>query len=69
MRIVAYAAVSDDDIGFTGQNRRDQLADIAAFILIVGIGIDDDVRAFGQRLVDPGLESGRRPRLVRCRTI
>jgi len=60
MRIVAHATITDDDIRFTGQNRRHQFADILAFILVVGIGIDDDIGAFGQRLVDPRLESRRK---------
>ena len=64
MRVVAHAAVADHDIGIARNHRRDQLGDVRAFILAVGIGVDDDVRPVAKREVDPALECGGEPAIA-----
>ena len=39
-------------------DRRDQLGDVAALVLVVGVGVDDHVGAELQPGVEPGLEGG-----------
>jgi hypothetical protein len=56
-----HAAITDDDIGLPGQDRRHQLADILAAILVIGVSVDDDVRAGCQRRIQAGGEGGRQP--------
>ena len=56
-------AVADHHVGVPGQDRRHQLRDVGAAVLVVGIGVHDDVGAELQRSVEPGLE-GRRQTLV-----
>ena len=58
MGIVAHAAVADDDVRLAADDRRDQCCYVAAVILIVGVGVDDDVGAFGKRAVHPRAEGG-----------
>ena len=48
-------AVADHIVGLAGQDRRDQPWNLAAWILMVAVGVDDDVGAQAQRGVDPGL--------------
>ncbi len=36
--------LTDDHVG-AGEDRRDQVADAAAVVLVVGVGVDDDVGA------------------------
>ena len=45
-------AVADDDIGCSIENRTNQFRDVASVVLVVRIGIDYDVRASLQRMVD-----------------
>ena len=42
---VADVAVADDDVGLAREQRRDQPRDVAAGVLIVGVGVDDEVGA------------------------
>ena len=51
-------AVADDHVGFSGQDRRDQLGDVRALVLVVRVGVDDDVGAQLQAGVEAGLEGG-----------
>ena len=51
-------AVADDHVGLAGEDRRDQLGDVGAAVLVVGVGVDDDVGAEFQAGVEPGLEAG-----------
>ena len=57
-------AVADDHVGLAGEDRRDQLRDVGARVLVVGVGVDDDVGAELQAGVEPGLEAGREPLVV-----
>ncbi len=54
-----------DHVGAAGEDRRDQLRDVAAEVLVVGVGVDDDVGAELQRRVEAGLEAGRQALVVR----
>ena len=58
-------AVADDHVGLAGEDRRDELRDVAAVVLVVGVGVDDHVGAELERRVDPGLEAGRQALVVR----
>ena len=51
-------AVADDHVGLAGEDRRDQLRHVGAAVLVVGVGVDDDVGAELEAGVEPGLESG-----------
>ena len=58
-------AIADDEIGRAAQQRREQLADIAAGVLIVGVGVDDEIGVLLQRRVDAGHERRRQPLVPR----
>ena len=62
--IVADLAVADDHVGLAGEDRRDQLGDVGAAVLVVGVGVDDDVGAELEAGVEPGLEAGRQALVV-----
>src|SRR5690606_41859492 len=49
---------SDTDVRFSGDDWRDEPGDVGAFVLSVGIGVDDDVRAGGESRVDSAAEGG-----------
>ena len=55
---LAGLAVADDHVGAPGQDRLDQLLDVAAVVLVVGVGVDDHVGAELQAGVEAGLEAG-----------
>ena len=48
MGIVRHSAIADHDIGLPMQDRGYQRRYIAAFVLPVAIGVNDDIRTFGQ---------------------
>ena len=50
-------AILRPDVGLAGENRRDQARDVRARVLIVAVGVDDDVRAAGESVIDAGPES------------
>jgi len=58
MRVIAHAPVAHHNIGAAFDNRLDQGGDIGAFILAIGIRVDDNIRAFGQRPFYPAAKSG-----------
>ena len=58
-------AVADDHVGVAGDDRRDELRDVGAVVLVVGVGVDDDVGAELERRVEPGLEAGGEALVVR----
>ena len=62
--MLADLAVADDDVGLAGEDRRDQLGDVGAAVLVVGVGVDDDVGAELEAGVEAGLEAGRQPLVV-----
>ena len=64
MRVVAHTAITDHDIGFARDDRCHQRRDIGAFVLVVGIGVDDDIGAFGQGLVQTAAEGGSQPAIA-----
>jgi hypothetical protein len=53
---VLHLAVADDHVGVAGQHRADELGDVAAVVLVVAVGVDDDVGAELQARVEAGLE-------------
>ncbi len=56
-----HLPVADDDVGFARHHRRDQIGDVAAGILVVGVGVDDDVRPQAEAGVQPALEGAGQP--------
>jgi hypothetical protein len=61
MGVGGDAAVADDDVGAALQDRLDKRGDVAAVILVIGVGVDDDVGALGQRPVEPRAEGRGKP--------
>ena len=59
-------ARADHHVGFAGQDRGGQLGDVRGFVLVVGVGIDDDVRAQAQAGVKPVMKAVASPRLTGC---
>ena len=57
-------AVADHHVGLAGEDRGDELADVAAVVLVVGVGVDDHVGVQLQAGVQTGLEGGRQPLVV-----
>ncbi len=51
-------AIADDHVGLAGEDRRHQLGNVGAAVLVVGVGVDDHVGAELQTGVEPGLEAG-----------
>ena len=56
-------AIADQDVGFAAHQRLDQFLDVSAGVLIVRVGIDDDVGTGLDAGVDAGLK-GRRQAFV-----
>ena len=63
--IVMHLAVADDHVGVAGDDRRDELGDVRAVVLVVGVGVDDHVGAELERGVEAGLEAVREALVVR----
>ena len=59
------AAVADDHVGVPGDDRLDQAQDVRPAVLVVGVGVDDDVGAELQRGVQTGLEARGQALVVR----
>ncbi len=57
-------AIADDHVGLAGEDRRQQLRDVGAAVLVVGVGVDDDVGAELEAGVEPRLEAGRQALVV-----
>ena len=62
--IVDHLAVADDHVGVAGDDRRDELGDVAAVVLVVGVGVDDHVGAELEARVEAGLEAARQALVV-----
>ena len=58
-------AVADHHVGLAGEDRRDELRDVAAVVLVVGVRVDDDVGAELERRVEPRLEGRGEAAVVR----
>ena len=58
---VADVAIADDDVRVAGEERRDEAGDVAAGVLVVRVGVDDDVGAVAEAGVDAGGERRREP--------
>ncbi len=59
MRVVAYAAIADDDVGRSRDDGGDDFGNILADILTIGVGVDDNVGPGTQSMVHAALERGR----------
>ena len=57
-------AIADDHVGLAGDDRRDELRDVTAVVLVVGVGVDDHVGAELQRGVHARLEAVRQALVV-----
>jgi hypothetical protein len=57
-------AVADDHVGGAREDRRDQLGDVGAVVLVVRVGVDDHVGAQLEPRVQSGLEAGGQPLVV-----
>ena len=53
--------VGDDDVGAALHDRPHQVRDPVLRVLVVSVGVDDDVGADLQRVVDPILERAGKP--------
>ena len=62
---VVDLAVADDHVGAALHDRRDELGDVVAGVLVVAVGVDDDVGAELQARVEAGLEARREALVVR----
>ena len=60
VRRFRHFAIADHHLRASADDRRNQAGDVAAGVLIVRIGVDDDVRAESQGGVDAGGECGRK---------
>ena len=58
-------AVADHHVGAARDDRLDQLRDVARVVLVVGVGVHDDVGAELEARVEPGLERGGEALVVR----
>jgi hypothetical protein len=58
-------AVADDHVGFAGDYRRNELFDVGTVVLVVSVGVDDDVSAKLERGIKACLEPCCKP-FVRC---
>src|SRR5688500_263247 len=56
MRRARHVAITDHDLGRSFDDRRDEPGDVAGEVLVVGVGVDDDVGAETKGGVDPGDE-------------
>ncbi len=50
--------VPDDHVGLAAEDRRHELGDVGALVLVVGVGVDDHVGAELEPGVEAGLEGG-----------
>jgi len=53
------SAVADDDVGFSREDGPDQIRDTFLGVLVVAIGVDHDVRALAERIVNAVAERSR----------
>jgi len=51
--------VADHDLGFFSENRLNKPRDVRTFVLVISVGVDDDVGAEFQCFFQPGFESPR----------
>ena len=51
-----HVAVADHHVGVAGDDRRDQRGDVVGRVLVVGVGVHDDVGAELEAGVEAGLE-------------
>ncbi len=59
-----HLAVADHHVGLAGQDRADQRGNVARVVLVVGVGVDDDVGPELETGVEAGLERGREALVV-----
>jgi hypothetical protein len=57
-------SIADHHVGATLEDRRDELRDVGGRVLIIGVGVDDHIRAELQRRVQPRLKGRREPLVV-----
>src|SRR3954452_20950394 len=60
-----HLAVADHHVRPPLEDRMDELGDVMAVVLVVGVRVDDDVGAELERRVEPGLEARGQPLVVR----
>ena len=58
-------AIADADVGAPGQHGLDEAGDVDAAVLVVGVGVDDQIGAQAQAGVEPGHVRRREPAVAR----
>ncbi len=56
-------AIANDNVGAAFENRLDQIGQIACVVLVVCVGVDDNVRTRMQRCIQSRDEGTRQPRM------
>ncbi len=55
---LVHLPVTDDHVGLSAQDGGDELRDVASRVLIIGVGVDDDVGPERERSLHSQLEGG-----------
>ncbi len=58
-------AVADHHVGVAAQDRLHERLDVTRVVLVVGVGVDDDVGAALERVIEAGGEGAREPLMIR----
>ena len=60
-----HVARADNDVGLVHENRFDEAGNISTTVLIIGIGVHDDICSELQRCIQPGGKRFRQPLMMR----
>jgi hypothetical protein len=64
MRYLVGCSGSDHNVGAVGKNRRDDVYNVIRTVLIIGIGVDDNVGPHSQGRMDPALKCVRQSQVA-----
>jgi hypothetical protein len=62
--VVGHAAIAHNELGTPLQDGLDQTGDVGRLVLVVGIGIHNDVSAQSDSSLETGHESGGQPAML-----
>jgi len=65
MSDLVWFSIPDDDLGTAQQDRLHKFRDIGSAVLIVTVGVDDDIGSQSQTSIDPGGKSVAKPTISR----